>query len=173
MENKTKIRGKRALGEQLSNQHITFFKVCFPFETTCVSLRDHGRAQNCRKSDKLFVVTHTGMLACLDVSDVAIEGSRVGDLKRTSTGRLKEIAVSAQEVKEAASEEGGVVVECVRVGKELRVHVVSPGYHQDWFCQFPRDIREEGAKYVVDQVREASQGGFYRVLGNIRRLKKA
>jgi hypothetical protein len=38
--------------------------------------------------------------------------------------------------------------------------------------QFPRDIREEGSKYVVVQVREATQGGFYRVFGNIRRLKK-
>lgn len=125
------------------------------------------------QDDKLFVVTHTGVLACLDVSEAAVARARVGDILPGSMGVLREIAVSARDVKETTSEDGGILVECVRVGKELRVRVLSSGYRQDWFCQFPRDIREEGAKYVVDQVREASQGGFYRVLGNIRRLKKA
>jgi hypothetical protein len=40
----------------------------------------------------------------------------------------------------------------------------------DWFCQFPRDLREKGASFVVDELSEAAQGGFYRALGDIRRL---
>jgi len=44
-------------------------------------------------------------------------------------------------------------------------------YHATWHCQFPKDIREAGARYVVDAVREATQGGFYRTLGEIRRLR--
>jgi Ca-activated chloride channel family protein len=34
----------------------------------------------------------------------------------------------------------------------------------------PRNLREEGAIYVVDEIKAATNGGFYRVLGNIRRL---
>ncbi|HRI69701.1 MAG TPA: PQQ-binding-like beta-propeller repeat protein [Polyangium sp.] len=124
------------------------------------------------QDDKLYVATHLGVLACLDVSDAAVERARTEQMSAAQSNALQEISVSARDVKEATSEEGGVVVECVRMGKELRVRVVSPGYREDWFCQFPRDIREEGARFVVDQVREASQGGFYRVLGNIRRLRK-
>ena len=65
----------------------------------------------------------------------------------------------------------GIIVECFKDGSKVRVRVISKGYNADWFCQFPRDIREVGAKFVVDEVREATQGGFYRVLGNIRRLR--
>ena len=38
-------------------------------------------------------------------------------------------------------------------------------------CQFPRDLRREGARYLVDEVREAARGGFYRVLGDIREVQ--
>ena len=125
------------------------------------------------QDDKLYVVTHTGVLGCLDVSEAAIARARAGDLPRMiQSNTLQEIAVSSRDIQEATTENSGIVVECIRAGKDLRVRVVSPGYRQDWFCQFPRDIREEGARYVVDQVREATQGGFYRVLGNIRRLRK-
>ncbi|MCI5191080.1 MAG: hypothetical protein D3905_15095 [Candidatus Electrothrix sp. AS4_5] len=34
--------------------------------------------------------------------------------------------------------------------------------------QFPRNLREEGALYIVDEIREVNN--FYRVFGNIRRL---
>ncbi len=124
------------------------------------------------QDDKLYVVTHTGVLACLDVSDAAVEQGRAGNITHAPVNALREIAVTKRDVQETTNEAGGVVVECVRIGKELRIRVVSPGYHEDWFCQFPRDIRVEGARYVVDQIREATQGGFYRVVGNIRRLRK-
>lgn len=68
------------------------------------------------------------------------------------------------------SAEGGVVVECFSEGSQLRVRVVSPGFQRDWNVQFPRTAREEGARYVVDQVLPSARGGFYRALGNIRKL---
>jgi hypothetical protein len=63
----------------------------------------------------------------------------------------------------------GVVVECVRTGGKLRVHVVSNGFEPSWNVQFPRGIRGAGARYVVDALHPA-QGGFHRVRGEIRRL---
>jgi len=63
-----------------------------------------------------------------------------------------------------------VVVECVPEGGKLRVHVVSPGYRPDWNVQFPRNLREPGARYVVDSVQESAAGGFYRAYGDIRKL---
>ena len=53
---------------------------------------------------------------------------------------------------------------------QLRVRVVSPGYRRDYRVQFPKNIREAGTRYVVDGVRESTQGGFYRAYGEIRRL---
>jgi hypothetical protein len=50
------------------------------------------------------------------------------------------------------------------------MHVVSRGYHKDWFVQFPRDIRKKGQRYVVEGVHEAAQGGFYRAYGTIKKL---
>ncbi|WP_426513120.1 hypothetical protein ACPPVO_22265 [Dactylosporangium sp. McL0621] len=64
----------------------------------------------------------------------------------------------------------GIVVECVQEGSRLRIRVVSEGYHRDWQVQFPKGIREPGARYVVSSVRESARGGFYRAFGDIRKL---
>ena len=74
-------------------------------------------------------------------------------------------------MEETTDASGGVVVECVKDGSKLRVRVVSDGYNGDWFVQFPRDMREEGAKFVVDEVRKTTQNNFYHVLNNIKRLQ--
>jgi hypothetical protein len=62
----------------------------------------------------------------------------------------------------------GILVECVKQGKQIRVRVLSPGYRPDWFVQFPRHLRQEGAQYWVQGIRENPQGGFYRAYGEIR-----
>ena len=69
----------------------------------------------------------------------------------------------------SASSARGVVVECVREGGRVRVHVVSGDFEPSWNVQFPRSIREVGARYVVDALHPAPSG-FYRVRGDIRRL---
>lgn len=86
------------------------------------------------------------------------------DLKlRGTTGDAANIPV----VYDAGS---GVVLKCNRIKGKLRIKVVSEGYNPDFNVQFPRDIRQEGARYVVDSVELSANGTFYRVLGDIRRL---
>lgn len=64
----------------------------------------------------------------------------------------------------------GVIVKCVREGGKLRMHVTSDGFNHDFNVQFPRHLREEGVTYIVEEVKESSDGSFYRASGDIRRL---
>ncbi|MEH2307227.1 vWA domain-containing protein [Nostoc sp.] len=64
----------------------------------------------------------------------------------------------------------GVELYCVREGGKLRVKVISEGYDSAKNVQFPRSIRAEGARYVVEGLELSSEGTFYRVRGNITRF---
>lgn len=64
----------------------------------------------------------------------------------------------------------GILVQCLHDGKKLRARVVSDGYNPEYNIRFPRNIREAGMLYVVDAVKENSQGGSYIAYGKIRRL---
>lgn len=66
----------------------------------------------------------------------------------------------------------GVELHCVREGGKLRVKVLSDGYDAAKNIQFPRAIRAEGARYVVEGVELSNDGSFYRVTGQINRLTK-
>lgn len=66
----------------------------------------------------------------------------------------------------------GVVVKCMKEGSKLRVHVVSEGYENTWNVQFPQNLREEGALYVVDEVKASGASGFYRAYEDIKRLER-
>ena len=66
----------------------------------------------------------------------------------------------------------GVELCCVREGGKLRVKVVSEGYDATKNVQFPRAIRAEGARYVVEGLEPSSDGSFYRVQGSITRLTR-
>lgn len=117
---------------------------------------------------KLYIVTNYGWLACLDASESAIEQARGGvvpDIKAVQAGELKAIGISA--VEKTQDRGTGVILQCVEAGGQLRVKVDSSGY-KDWFCQFPKDIREKGAQYVVEGLKEGN--GFYRVVGKIKKL---
>lgn len=122
--------------------------------------------------EKLYLVTTSGVLACLDVSEAAIGKAEQGELPETVSVKAPEMsAVIPSATVEVVTDAGdGIVVECVETSGGLRVHVVSPGFQRNWNVQFPRDIREAGARYVVDAVAESARGGFYRVRGDIRRL---
>jgi hypothetical protein len=69
-----------------------------------------------------------------------------------------------------SSADGGVILECFQDGARLRVRVLSSGYETGWNVQFPKEIREPGVRYVVEGLRPAGHGGFYRAYGEIRRL---
>ncbi|MDJ1493755.1 VWA domain-containing protein [Cytophagaceae bacterium DM2B3-1] len=67
----------------------------------------------------------------------------------------------------------GVELQCVREGGKLRIKVLSDAYDQDKNVQFPRAIRAENARYVVEGLELSSDGSFYRVKGEINRYAKA
>jgi Ca-activated chloride channel family protein len=79
-------------------------------------------------------------------------------------------ARTAADLETTTSVGDGVLVQCVKEGSKLRARVVSDGYDPAYNMRFPRDIREEGTLYVVDEVIEASGGGSYIACGMIRRL---
>jgi predicted DNA-binding WGR domain protein len=123
-------------------------------------------------NERVYIVTTDGSLACIDASETAITAAQAGqvpDLKTViAAGNIQAVAPAPITTTRDASR--GVTLECYKDGGKLRVRVLSPGYHQDWAVQFPSDIREAGAKYVADEVRESSRGGFYRAYGEIRKL---
>ncbi|MFG2635936.1 WGR domain-containing protein [Streptomyces sp. NPDC048362] len=126
--------------------------------------------------ERLYLVTTDGSLVCVDASETAISAARQGtvpvarDVKFAAAlptyAPATAVAALATVTRAPA---GSVVVECVQDAGRLRVHVVSEGYESSWKVQFPRAIREPGARYVVDALHPAASG-FYRVRGDIRRL---
>ncbi|NUS45740.1 MAG: WGR domain-containing protein [Mycobacteriaceae bacterium] len=123
--------------------------------------------------EKLYLATTSGALACLAVGDAAVRAAEAGVVPKPVSVKAPEMsAVTPSATVEVVTDPAAdVVIECVDAGGELRMHVVSPGYQRTWNVQFPRDIREAGARYVVDVVTESARGGFYRVRGDIRRLR--
>ena len=63
-----------------------------------------------------------------------------------------------------------VLVQCLKDKSKLRARVVSDGYNPEWNMRFPRSIREEGMMYVVDEVKESPQGGYYLAYGEIKKF---
>jgi outer membrane protein assembly factor BamB len=124
---------------------------------------------------RLYIVTTNGTLACLDASEAAIKAAEAGTVPKAKQIKApKAVAVAKTTALETTADAGGgVVVECVKEGSKLRVRVTSSGYKKNWNVQFPRNLRQEGARFVVDEVRESSKGGFYRAHGNIRKLAGA
>ena len=122
--------------------------------------------------DRLYLVTTDGSLACIDASEAAIQSAQSGSVPKARTIQApKPVAAIPPATVETTREAGqGVIVECFQEGAQLRVRVVSPGYHRDWHVQFPKDLRQAGSRYVVGSVHESARGGFYRAQGDIRRL---
>ncbi|MFE7135251.1 WGR domain-containing protein [Streptomyces sp. NPDC057638] len=125
--------------------------------------------------ERLYMVTTDGSLVCVDASAAAITAAESGTVPVARDVKSREAlptytpAASPAQVATVATVDGGVVVECFQESGRVRVRVVSDGFEPGWNVQFPRDIREVGARYVVDTL-HASSRGFYRVRGEIRRL---
>jgi outer membrane protein assembly factor BamB len=123
-------------------------------------------------ADRLYIVTTDGVLACIDASEAAIQAAQAGtvpqarDIKAPPPGPVVQPGL----LETAQAGAAGVVLECYREGSHLRMRVLSPGYRPDWHVQFPRDLRQEGARYLADEVRPAAHGEFYRAYGDIKRL---
>jgi len=122
--------------------------------------------------ERLYIVTTDGSLACIDASEAAITAAQAGTVPQVLDVKAASIpaATASAELEVTNDSTGGVLLECVDHGGRLRIQVLSPGYHSGWHVQFPKEIRQAGARYVVTELREASRGGFYRTVGDIRRL---
>ena len=131
-----------------------------------------GAAQSMQYLDgKLYVVTHAGFLGCIDAGEEAIAAAKKGVVPDATVLAAPKVEASKIDVVDSTKDAGGgVIVECVEERGKLRVRVLSPGYQAGWYCQFPRALREKGARYVVDELRTSSRGGFYRAFGNIKKL---
>jgi predicted DNA-binding WGR domain protein len=123
-------------------------------------------------NERVYIVTRDGSLACIDASEAAIEAAIQGTVPEIVNIKAPAnlVASAPAPVQTTTDSSSGVILECFADGAKLRVRVISPGYDSSWAVQFPSDIREAGAKYVADEVRESSRGGFYRAYGDIRKL---
>jgi outer membrane protein assembly factor BamB len=122
--------------------------------------------------DRLYIVTTDGSLACIDATEQAIGAAQGGVVPTAVDVKLNAampVARPTTTVATTTSAGTGTVVECIDDHGRLRVRVISGGYQTGWNVQFPRDMREIGARYVVEGLHETSRG-FYRVRGEIRRL---
>lgn len=68
-----------------------------------------------------------------------------------------------------------VLLGCVSEGGRLRVKIMSRGFPVGVNCQFPKAMREDGAKYTVlasaiSVVASGSRKPFYKVKGDIKRV---
>jgi predicted DNA-binding WGR domain protein len=123
-------------------------------------------------SDRLYIVTTNGTLACIDVSESAIAAAQAGTVPQVvnvKDPKLKAILPSTV-LEQATNTTGGVMLHCVKEGSHLRIRILSEGYEPTWNVQFPNELRREGAKYWVSEVRESSRGGFYRAYGDIKSI---
>jgi len=124
-------------------------------------------------SDRLFIVTTTGDLACIDVSEAAIQAARTGIVPQPVDVKAPSAVVASPSpttLETTTSTTNGIVLECFRDGSRLRMRAVSPGFDPTMRVQFPQNIREENARYLVDEVRLATNGAFYRAYGDIKKL---
>ncbi len=64
----------------------------------------------------------------------------------------------------------GILLECVREAGKLKIKVNDSRFDKSMNVQFPRAIRAEGAKYIVQDLETSNDGTFYRALGSISRL---
>ncbi len=91
-----------------------------------------------------------------------------GDLKLRGVSAGNTTGLDA--VTAAEGEEEGVVLTCIKQNGKLRVKVVSEGYDKSFNVQFPRAIRREGSRYLVEGIEVSKNGSFYRATGAIKLL---
>ncbi|MBD2166949.1 WGR domain-containing protein [Calothrix membranacea FACHB-236] len=122
--------------------------------------------------NRIYIVTTDGSLACIDASEAAIQAAQAGTIPQAAIIKApkQEGAAPSAVVETTTDTSQGVIVECFKEGSKLRVRVVSPGYNPNWKVQFPKDIRQDGQRYLVEEIRESASGGFYRAFGDIKKL---
>jgi predicted DNA-binding WGR domain protein/outer membrane protein assembly factor BamB len=124
---------------------------------------------------RLYIVTSQGVAACVDAKMPAISAAKTGSVPvvqdlRPIDDDVSLAAASIDDLDVTSDSSGGVVVVCFEAANKLWVRVETAGYRADWVVQFPRNLRVDGARFVVDEIRPAARGSFYRAYGDIKRL---
>ena len=112
--------------------------------------------------------------------DVSATGVKNAQANKTGTFKLLRRCVDSAVVSElggvadlstASAGDSGVRLVCVKEGSKLRVRPEEgqPGFDASVNCQFPRNLRVDGRRFLVDSL-VTSSGGFYRVQGDIKVL---
>eukprot|EP01102_Stenamoeba_stenopodia_P010467 TRINITY_DN3155_c0_g1_i2.p1 TRINITY_DN3155_c0_g1~~TRINITY_DN3155_c0_g1_i2.p1 ORF type:complete len:350 (+),score=85.74 TRINITY_DN3155_c0_g1_i2:87-1136(+) len=117
-------------------------------------------------NNRLYLVTLAKTFECVDLNNTSQKTTKT---KFTQEGTAQSSVVETVEIAREASA-GDIVCECIKEGGRLRIRPVSAGYNSSWNVQFPSNLREEGAKYVVEELLEAANGGYYRAKGTIKKL---
>ena len=121
-------------------------------------------------SDRLYLVTTSGYLTCIDVSESAIAAAQAANVPNAKDFKAPTTKwIAPFNIETTSDRDRGVIVKCIRQGQHLRIRVVSPGYNPAWNVQFPKQIREEGATYTVEEIKESARGGLYRIFGEIKK----
>jgi outer membrane protein assembly factor BamB len=125
-------------------------------------------------AEKLYIVTTDGSLACIDATEQAIAAAQGGAVPtvvdvKAAAALPAFVPATPTTLATVSSAGDGIVIECIDEHGRLRMRVTTPGYDQSWNVQFPREIRQAGARYVVEQL-HPTERGFYRVRGEIQRL---
>jgi len=121
--------------------------------------------------NQLYIVTTEGALACIDATP-HVDPENFVEKEIEYKGGIEEVHVSST-VGTASHSKGSILVECVKESGKLRIRPVSREYYDHWNVQFPREIRKEGARYIVEELVESLNGGFYRAKGDIQMLSTA
>jgi len=117
-------------------------------------------------------------LVCINLAQGALEAASNGRVRRCPTREWKksyklreETVDDGSSLQEVSTDDGKVIIQCVREGAKVRARVASTGYDSNLNCQFPKGLREDGARYVVDAVDLAPSGDFYRCRGAPQRYR--
>lgn len=125
--------------------------------------------------DRLYFVA-ADKVVCADISETSVKQALEGktfsfaSLARDDRSAPAVTApVGNSDLKVATDTSSGVIVKCVKQGSKVRVRPEpGQGFDEHKNIQFPRNIRQDGARFLVDGL--SLCGSFYRVQGDIRRL---
>ncbi|MDJ0568159.1 MAG: VWA domain-containing protein [Pleurocapsa sp. MO_192.B19] len=158
-----RIKGKLRI-RVISEGYNPDFNVQFPR-----SIREEGASYLVDKVELSANGTFYRTLG--DIRRLLKPGEKLATISTRNTNFAKaKVKGTAADLETTDTVGDGVLVQCLKEKSKLRARVVSDGYNPDWNMRFPRSIREEGVMYVVDEVKESSQGGFYLAYGEIKRF---
>ncbi len=158
-----RIKGKLRI-RVISEGYNPEFNVQFPR-----SIREEGASYLVDKVELSANGTFYRTLG--DIRRLLKPGEKLATINTRNTNFAKaKVKGTAADLETTDTVGDGVLVQCLKEKSKLRARVVSDGYNPDWNMRFPRSIREEGMMYVVDEVKESSQGGFYLAYGEIKRF---